>query len=59
MPAEALPGHRVDVVYDQVHIPLRQEFKTGSLGKDHAEQGVGIFHTSFLSAAHGITIVNM
>lgn len=59
MPAEALPRHRVDVVYDQVHIPLCQEFKTGPLWKDHTEQGMGIFNTTFLPAAHGITIVNM
>ena len=43
---------------DQVHIPPGQEFKTCPFGKDHAEHGMGLFHTALLSAAHRVTVIN-
>lgn len=44
------------MVYDQVHIPLGQEFKTGAFWENHSEQGVCVFNTSFLSTSHRGTV---
>lgn len=44
------------MVYDQVHIPLGQEFKTGAFWENHPEQGVCVFNTAFLSASHRVTV---
>ncbi len=30
-------GSSIYVINNQIHVPLRQEFKTGSLGKHHAD----------------------
>ena len=47
------------MVYDQVHIPLGKEFKTGSFWQYHPEHGVDIFHAALLAAAHGVTIIDV
>ena len=47
------------MVYDQVHIPLGKEFKTGSFWQYHAEHGVGVFNAAFLAAAHGVTVIDV
>ena len=47
------------MVYDQVHIPLGKEFKTGAFRQYHAEHGMGIFDTALLAAAHGVTVIDV
>lgn len=57
-PAKDFPRHRINVVHNQVHIPLREEFKTGPFGKDHAQQGVRLLKASFLPALHRVAKIN-
>ncbi len=47
------------MVNNQVYIPLCKKSKTASLWKNHAEHGVHIFHAAFLTAAHGIAIIDI
>ena len=51
-------GDGIDVINDQVQIPLRQIFEAGAFGKDFAQFCVGIFNAAFLTAAHGIAVIN-
>lgn len=44
------------MVYDQVHIPLGQEFETGPFWENHPKQGMRIFNTALLSAPHRVTV---
>ncbi len=44
------------MVYDQVHVPLGQEFKTGPFRENHPKQGVHVFNTAFLSTPHRVTV---
>lgn len=46
------------MIHNQIHIPLSQILKACPFREHHAEHGVGIFHTAFLSASHRITIIN-
>ena len=46
------------MVHDQVHIPLGEKFKAGSFWKDHPKHCVCLFNPTFLTAAHGIAVIN-
>ncbi len=47
------------MVYDQVHIPLGKEFKTCAFRQYHAEHGMDIFNAALLTAAHGVTVIEV
>lgn len=55
---KALPGHRVDVIDNQVHIPLCKELEGSTFGKDHSQQRVNIFHAALLRRTHRIAIID-
>ena len=46
------------MVHNEVYIPLCQKFKTGPLWKYHAQEGVCIFHTAFLTTSHRVTEID-
>lgn len=45
--------NRVDIVDNQVQIPLRQIFKTGVFGQYFPQLCVDIFNAALLAAPHG------
>ena len=49
---------RVDVIYDQVEIPLGQVLKARSLRQDLSEFCMRVFNAAFLSASHWITVID-
>ena len=55
---KTLPGHGVDVIDDQVNVPLGKEFKRSSFGKDHSQKRVDVFHAGFLGGTHGIAVID-
>ena len=46
------------MVHDQVYVPLRKEFKTGSFWEDHPQHRMRLFQPALLPALHRITIIN-
>ena len=46
------------MVHDQVYVPLRKEFKTGSFGEDHPQYRMRLFQPALLPALHRIAIIN-
>ena len=57
-PAKTFSGSRVYMIHDSSQIPLSEKFKTGLLGQNHAEHGVCLLNTSFLTTSHWITEVD-
>ena len=55
---KALPWHGVDVVDDQVHIPLGEELEGSTFRKDLPEERVDVLHAAFLGGAHRITVID-
>lgn len=49
---------RVDMINDQVQIPLGQIFKTRSLRQDFTEFCMYVFHPSLLAAPHRIAVID-
>lgn len=43
---------------NQIQIPLCKKRKRRSFGQNHAEHGMSLLKTAFLTAPHGITIVD-
>ena len=56
---KAFPRGGIDVIDDQVHIPLGKEREACAFGQNHPEHGVGIFNTPFLTAAHRVAEIDV
>ena len=52
IPVEALPGHGIDVIDDQIHIPLGEEFERRAFRKDLPEKRVNVLHATLLRGSH-------
>ena len=46
------------MIYDQIYVSLRKEFKACSFWEDHPQYCMRLFQSAFLSALHRITIIN-
>ena len=46
------------MVYNSSQILLSEEFKAGFLWQNHAQHGVRLFNTTFLSPSHGIAEID-
>ena len=46
------------MIHNGSQIPLSEKFKAGFLGQNHAEHGVCLFNTTFLSTSHGIAEID-
>ena len=46
------------MVYNSSQILLSEEFKAGFLWQNHAQHGVRLFNTTFLTTSHGITEID-
>ena len=58
LPAKLFPWGGVDVVDDLLHLPLVEVSKDRFFRKNHPEQGVGLFHSSFLTGTHRVAVVD-
>jgi len=52
-----IPRRRVDMIYDQIQIPLSKETEILSLGENIAEHGMRLLDSTLLTAAHRITVI--
>ena len=46
------------MIYDQIYVSLRKEFKAGSFWEDHPQHCMRLFQPAFLAALFRITIIN-
>lgn len=46
------------MIHDQVYVPLRKDFETGSFWEEHPQHRMRLFQPAFLPALHRITIIN-
>ena len=58
IPVEALPGHGIDVIDDQIHIPLGEEFKRRAFRKDLPEKRVNVLYAPFLRRPHRVAVID-
>ena len=58
LPVQAEARDGIDMVYDQVKIPLGQILKTCPLWQDLTEFCMRVFHPSFLAAPHRIAVID-
>ena len=53
------PRGGVDMIYDGSQIPLGEKFKAGLLWQNHTKHCMSLFNAAFLTASHGITVINV
>ena len=58
VPIKSRSWRGVYVVDAFANIPLRQISEHGSFRKDHPEHGMNFLYAAFLTAAHGIAVVD-
>ena len=52
------PGSRVDMVHDQIDIPLCENLKAGAFRQNHPEHRVCLLQSALLPALHRVTVIN-
>lgn len=58
IPIETLSGHGIDVIDDQIHIPLGEEFEGRTFWKDLPEKRVDVLHATLLRGSHRVAVID-